>query len=147
MNKNRFEGDPKIIIDADGWDFDYRGGQPIMDHGLENVATLSLLVKPGWVGNIFLTEEQKIGSTFRDTAEGTITITKINDIRQIAEKDLKKNKVFGDVKTTVRNPESNKIEVENLITPKGKDLQKLLFTRNGQNWINQANNPAYRRVE
>ena len=67
------------------WTIQYIGGQTIMDQGLENVATISLLTKENWIGNIFLTEKQKIGSSVRRISEGAITLLKLNDIRQAAE--------------------------------------------------------------
>ena len=145
MNKNRFEGDPKIIVDQDGWDMQFKGGQPVMDRGLENVVTLSLLTKEGWVGNYFLTEKQKIKSKVRKLAAGAITISKLNDIRQEAEKDLDVD-VFGNVIAEVRNPVSSYVNLDILIQPPGSDIQKLTLQKNGQNWINQAGDPAYGRI-
>lgn len=146
MNKNRFEGDPKIIVTPDGWTVQYIGGQPVMDQGLENVATISLLTKEGWVGNIFLTEKQKIGSSVRRISAGSINILKLNDIRQAAEKSLDID-VFGNVEAEVLNPVSSYIKLNILIQPPGRDIEKLTLERNGQNWINQALNPAYRRLQ
>ncbi len=146
MNKNRFEGDPKIIVGPDGWTVQYIGGQPIMDQGLENVATISLLTKENWVGNIFLTEKQKIGSSVRRISAGSINILKLNDIRQAAEKSLD-IAVFGNVEAEVLNPVSSNIKLNILTQPPGRDIGKLTLERNGQNWINQALNPAYRRLK
>ncbi len=146
MNKNRFEGDPKIIVTPDGWTVQYIGGQPVMDQGLENVATISLLTKENWVGNIFLTEKQKIGSSVRRISAGAITLLKLNDIRQAAEKALD-IAVFGNVEAEVLNPVSSYIKLNILIQPPGRDIEKLTLERNGQNWINQALNPAYRRLK
>ncbi len=146
MNKNRFEGDPKIIVTPDGWTVQYIGGQPVMDQGLENVATISLLTKENWVGNIFLTEKQKIGSSVRRISAGSINILKLNDIRQAAEKALD-IAVFGNVEAEVLNPVSSYIKLNILIQPPGRDIEKLTLERNGQNWINQALNPAYRRLK
>ena len=146
MNKNRFEGDPKIIVGPDGWTIQYIGGQPVMDQGLENVATISLLTKENWVGNNFLTEKQKISSSLRRISAGSINILKLNDIRQAAEKSLDID-VFGNVEAEVLNPVSSYIKLNILIQPPGRDIEKLTLERNGQNWINQALNPAYRRLK
>ena len=145
MNKNRFEGDPKIIVTEDGWTLYYKGGQPVMDQGLENIVTISLLTKEGWIGNIFLTEKQKISSRLRKLASGPITISKLNDIRQESEKNLDVD-VFGNVISTVINPVSSYVKLNILIQPKGSDIQELTLQKNGQNWINQAGDPAYRRI-
>ena len=142
---NRYEGDPKIIITENGWTLQYKGGQPVMDQGLENLANIALLTKPGWCGNIFLPQDSKIGSDLRDTAAGAITISKLNDIRQSAEKALK-SKSFGSVTATVTNPNANYVKIVSLINPPGRDSQQIIIQQNGQNWINQADNPAYRMV-
>ena len=145
MNKNRFEGDPKIIVGPDGWTLQYKGGQPVMDQGFENVVTIQILTKEDWIGNIFLTEKQKIGSDVRRLSSGAITISKLNDIRQAAEKALDID-AFGDVTSEVTNPVSSNVNLDTLIKPPGSDIQKITLQRNGQTWINQAWNPAYRRI-
>lgn len=142
---SRFEGDPKITIGPDGWTLTFKGGQPEMDQGLENMATIALMTKEGWVGNIFLEPDEQIGSDLRKIASGSITINSLNDIRQSAEKALK-NPAFGKITPTVRNPISQNIFLETLIQPPGRDVEKLILTKNGQNWINQAIDPAFRRV-
>ncbi len=146
MNKNRFEGDPKIIVGPDGWEIQYKGGQPVMDQGLENVVTIQILTKENWIGNIFLNEKQKIGSNVRELSSGAITISKLNDIRQAAEKALDNIDAFGSVTPEVTNPVSNYIKLDTIIFPPGRDIEKITLQRNGQNWINQASNPAYRRI-
>lgn len=136
---NRFQGDPKIIITDDGMSLDFIAGQPVMDSGVENLALISLLTAPGWWGNdILLNPDEQIGSDFEEIAKGPITLSKLNDIKQSAESALN-NPAFGTVKTTVINPVSNQINIVNLIEPPGQDAQELILTRNGQNWINQAN--------
>jgi len=54
--------------------------------------------------------------------------------------------VFGNVEVEVINPESSKLEVTIRIEPPGQDVRTLILTRNGLNWIAQAQNPAYRRI-
>jgi len=144
MGDERYQGDPRIFLDENGSYFSYKGGQPVMDRGFENQVNIQLLTKPGWCGNVFLPPGKKIGSTFLDTAQGAITINKLNDIRQAAENALR-NQAFGKVKSTVTNPESSFLNIENVIEPPGQDIQKLILSKNWGNWIAQANDPAYRR--
>lgn len=136
---NRFQGDPKLILTDDGVTINFVAGNPVMDQGVENLALISLLTLPGWWGNdIFQNPDEQIGSDFEEIAKGPITLSKLNDIKQSAESALA-NPAFGNIETTVINPVSDQVHVINRIEPPGQDAQELLLTRNGQNWINQAN--------
>lgn len=136
---DRFSGDPKIYLTQDGAEMLFEGGQPVMDSGLENLAGISLFTAPGWWGNsLTLNEDEKIGSDFEETALGPITLQKLADIKQIGESALD-NQAFGDVDMTVINPVNWRIDVATVISPPGQDIGQLILTRNGQNWINQAN--------
>lgn len=142
---NSYEGDPRLVLTNNGVTLTIKGGQPVMDQGFENQAQIGLLSGKGWAGNIFLTPDQQIGSDFVEIAKGSITLAKLNDIKQAAEKDLA-SPAFGNVVSTVKNPESNFLRITSVISPPGKDQQELILLRNGTNWINQAINPAYRRL-
>ena len=143
---DRFSGDPKLILTEDGADLVFRGGQPIMDQGLENLAMISLFTQRGWVGNFLIDQiDEKVGADFEVTAKKPITLSTINDMRQSAE-DALKNPALGKVEAVVTNPNSNFLDVEILIHPPGEDSGKLVLTRNGSNWISQKLNPAYRRI-
>lgn len=143
---NQFEGDPKIVLTPDGATIPFTGGQPVMDGGLENMVNISLFTKPGWAGNtLFRKQDEQIGSEYEDIAKGSITLSSINNTRQAAEKALK-NPAFGDVAVDVVNVSGNRLDVKILIRPPGQDVQELILSRNGINWINQATNPANKRV-
>lgn len=144
MSLERYQGDPRIYLGPDGSFFSYKGGQPEMDRGFENQVNIQLLTRPGWCGNIFLEPESQIGSNFLDTSKGSVTIDKLNDIRQAAENALR-NQAFGKITAKVINPERNYIQVEIIIEPPGKDIQRLVLLRNWNNWIQQAIDPAYKR--
>ena len=144
MSNKRYQGDPRIYLGPNGSFFSYKGGQPEMDRGFENLVNIQLLTYPGWCGNIFLQPESKIGSNFLSTAKGTITIDKLNDIKQIAEKVLR-NQAFGKITTNVINPERNFLIIEIIIEPPGQDVRRLTLLRNWNNWIEQSEDPAYRR--
>lgn len=140
---DRFSGDPKIYLTPSGAEMVFTGGQPVMDSGLENLAGISLFTAPGWWGNsLTLVEDEQIGSDFEETALGAITLQKLADIKVSGENALA-NPAFGDVDMTVTNPVSWRIDANVLISPPGQDAGQLLLSRNGQNWVNQAQNPAY----
>lgn len=139
---DRFDGDPRLFLDAGGAFLDFQGGQPVMDPGIENLALISLHTKPGWWGNSLISEaDKRIGSDFEDTARGAITLSKLNDIRQAAERALD-DPAFGRVTTEVTNPVGWRVDVENTIEPPGQDIQTLTVSTFGVNWLEQARNPA-----
>ncbi len=143
---DRFQGVPKLILTADGSTIQYQGGQPVMDQGLENVAMISLFTAPGWWGNSLVqNQDQEIGSNFEAETKKPITLQMLTDVQTAAENALD-DPSFGKVNTTVLNPEYDRLEITNLIEPPGQDTQEIILTRNGQNWINQAVDPAYKRV-
>ena len=143
---NIFEGDPKISIDENGSRLTFKGGQPVMDQGLENLVFISLFTTPNWAGNVlFDNADQRIGSDFEETANQSITLQSINDLRQAAEQALN-NPAFGEVAVEITNPNGNQWRVLINIKPPGQDSQQLLLQRNGINWIAQNLNPAHRRV-
>ena len=142
---NSFQGDPALSIGNDGADLTFKGGQPIMDQGLENQAQISLFTAEGWPGNFLLPETQQIGSNFEEQARETITLTSLAELEKTAEAAMEAP-VFGPVRAQATNPESWRIDMKILITPPGREESVILLSRNGQNWINQAVNPAHERL-
>lgn len=147
MTFDRFSGDPKLILTEDGADMQFVGGQPLMDRGLENLAMISLFTQKGWAGNYLIdAKDEKAGSDFEVTAKKSITLTTLNDVRQMAESALK-NPAFGKTDISVVNPNSNFLQVHIVIHPPGSDLQTLILAKNGANWINQKLHPANERIK
>jgi phage gp46-like protein len=143
---NSFQGDPYIVIENNGATFHYIGGNPIMDQGLENQALISLFTKQGWPGNfLYDNEAERIGSDFEELSRGPITLSKLALIEKSAENALAAD-IFGTVTATATNPESWIVSVNILISPPGGREFELNLVSNGQNWINQAKNPAHKRV-
>lgn len=135
---NRFQGDPKIFLTANGSSLKFISGQTVMDAGLENLVNISLFTKDGWWGNSLTDKnDENIGSDFEKTSRGSITLSKLNDIKQSAERALK-NPAFGKITTEVLNPISYSLNIINRIEPPGNDIQELRVSRNGQNWQNQS---------
>ena len=141
---NRFDGDPRLYQGVDGSYLIFKGGQPVMDQGLENQAEIGLLTTPGWVGNFFLPVESQIGSEFINQATGTITITTLNNIRQEGEKAMAASNV-GEIISDVINPSSNQIKASFILRPSAGEQQKIELTGSGSTWIGQATDPAYRK--
>lgn len=143
---NIFEGDPKLTLDENGSAMIFKGGQPVMDRGLENLALISLFTRPGWAGNIFFADpNQQIGSDFEEAANQPITLQALNDMQDAAEKALN-NPAFGNVTVTIQNSNGYHIDIIIRIEPPGQDIVELLLSKNGLNWIAQANDPAHMRL-
>ena len=137
-----FSGDPRLFLSKNGSRFIFKGGQPVMDRGLENLALISLFTGRGWVGNTLFSDiDQQIGSDFEEAAKQPITLSMLNDVAQAAERALV-NPAFGDVVVTVENPNSSRLNVIILIQPPGQDSKVLILNRNGDNWIAQKLEPA-----
>jgi phage gp46-like protein len=147
---DRFQGDPKLFMSVDGSYMVFKGCQPIMDGGLENVVFISLFTKPGWSGNILFDDpNERIGSDFEEAANQPFTLESFTDMRNAANAALKwmvDSGLASTVDVTVRNPTGNILEVIILIQPPTDDVQALLLTKNGQNWIIQTVDPAYKRA-
>ena len=144
-----FQGDPKIIITENGSDLVYKGGQPVMDKGLENYVILSLFTNE-WFANAFINnpDEQYI-SRLEDIANRPVTITTFNNIRQEVERLLKPmidNKIASEIDVKVSNPRGKLLNIDIFIKRPGGDVGSLLLTKNGQNWIFQINDPAHGRI-
>jgi hypothetical protein len=143
---NIFSGDPYLTLGVDGSELHYKGGQPVMDQGIENQALIALFTSKGWAGNaLFEDINQQIGSDFIEAANQPITLQSLVDIEQAALRALE-SPLFGNITVTVTNPESSIIKVEITIEPPGQDSAIIILTRNGLNWQAQASNPAHERI-
>ena len=130
--KNHFEGDPKLYLAPNGADMRYEAGQPVMERGLENQIFISLFTKNGWCGNVFLPLENHVGSDFEETCAGSITLSKLADIENAAERALA-SRAFPLVDTRVKNPVSDQLKIEIILRSGGA----LSLIREGLLWRNQ----------
>ena len=137
---DRFQGDPALTLGNDGSTLTFRGGQPIMDQGLENQVQISLFTADGWPGNFLLGPDNQIGSDFEATAQAAFTVASLARVEQSAKSALAAP-IFGVIEALAVNPKSWRLDVGIIVGPPG-DRDTILLTRNGQNWINQATNPA-----
>lgn len=147
---DRYQGDPKIFITIDGAEMVVKGGQPIMDGGLENAANISLLTEEGWYGNYLIADpNQHIGARFLNAVKQAVTLSMLVDSTNamgLALQWMIDTSVASKVTPLVRNPEGRIIVAEVTIEPPGQDIQKLLLTNNGNNWIVQKIDPASGKV-
>jgi phage gp46-like protein len=145
-----YSGDPAIKISENGSTIVVKGGQPVMDEGLENIVNISLFTTPGWFGNIFASnDDEKIGSEFMAVASSSITKTSLLDTKNQAEQDLDwiiKNNIASKIEVDVTNPGSRNLQVQERIYKPSGELETLLQNRYGQNWISQLSDSAHGRI-
>ena len=141
-----YSGDPKITLGPDGADFVYIGGQPVMDQGVENLALLSLFTEDvdpvsgfTWPGNVFFSDEQKVGSGFVRQARQPQTLKQLAITADAGVKALE-NKAFGKITAAVTNPVSDYVEAKFVI-----GQGSLNVTGNQASWAAQIQSPAYLR--
>jgi len=141
-----YQGDPRLVLTENGSKIVFKGGQTVMDKGIENLALISLFTRQGWAGNTLFTDpNQKIGSDFIDASLEPITLTSLNNVRDAALKALD-SPLFGEVEIEVSNPTSYQLKVDITIKPPGEDPQSIILLKNGINWISQATDPAEERL-
>ena len=141
-----FQGDPLLIIKNSGATLVFKGGQPVMDVGLENQVSISLLTREGWPGNFLLEEANQIGSNFEKAAREPITLSSLAELEKVAKRAVSAP-VFGNIRATAVNPTSSRINLTVRVEPPGGTPAEILLTSNGQNWLNQASDPAHERVD
>ncbi len=133
-----FAGDPCITIDEDGANFEFIGGQPVMDQGFENHVNIAILTEPNWWGNdLEPVAARRMESEFLPVSRRPINRQMLIDLARVAEQAVQGDE-FKTVTSEATNPVSQNVNVTTLYTPPNREEQKLLLTRSGQNWINQA---------
>ncbi len=140
-----YQGDPALSLTNNGAELTFKGGQPVMDQGLENQVQISLFTAVGWPGNFLLPENGQIGSNFETQARGPITLSSLAELEKTAIAALE-DSIFGNIEAQAINPDSDRVTMEIKIEPPGRDNDTILLVRNGQNWINQAVNPVSERL-
>ena len=139
-----------MTLDEEGANLTFKGGQPVMDRGLENAALISLHTRPGWAGNILQRKpEEQIGSQFEKALEQPITLTSFIGVRNAALQALQwmiDIRTASTVDARVSNPSGRQVDTAVLIKPPSQDPIILLQTKNGINWISQKIDPANLRV-
>lgn len=149
MTFDRTQGDPKITITDDGADLVFKGGQPVMDSGLENAVLISLFSGATWFGNTYFDKAAPIKSRFYPLSLKSITASRLAELEQAAKADLAPlvaQGVMADPEIKVSNPTGERLKVEIRINPPGSDALTILLSRYGANWAVQSSNPANERV-
>lgn len=145
--QDRYQGDPKMILTANGSNLVSRGGQPVMDQGLENAIFISLFTALGWYGNfLFKKPAEKIGSRYEESNAQSITVSSLNENRMAAEAALKwmaEAKIFKTVNVRVTNPTANAKKIFILVSP---PVTVMEISKNGVNWQMQYLDPAHLRI-
>ena len=144
-----YQGDPALFLDENGSELIFKGGQPILDQGLENAAKISLFTE-GWFGNVLFDEEsQRVGSNFESENRKPITATNLQSREQSAIDALQwliDDGIASNVEVEASNENGVKVDYIIRIFPVGRDVQELRVSENGLNWIAQFFNPAHGRV-
>lgn len=155
MAINLFQGDPKLILGPNGSTLRYKGGQPVMDQGIENAMMIPLFTKrkgkssnqKGWWMNLLWSNPiNHSGSDYVDTnINQPITLNGLANREKAAGKALT-NPVFGKVTSEVTNPEANRTNNEITVGSPGKDVTFLAVSENAENWRAQALAPANENI-
>ena len=136
------QGDPKMFITGDGMDIRFEGGIPVMDDGLENIVTISLGTKSGFALNkIASNGAEAVGSSFIAESLKSVTVDQIRILEDAAEKSLAwavKDGLIQEARATVVAGERG-YELRIVITPPTGENRILVYTKNGENWVNQKN--------
>lgn len=134
------QGDPRLILGADGSRLQFNGGQPVLDRGLENLVLISLFTGPDWCGNSLLADP--VGSDFEQVCNQPITRSSINQIRNSAERALA-DSLFGPITVDVSNPTGYRLDINILIERSNTSIR---LTRDGGAWYYQTTDPSYRKI-
>ena len=147
----RFQGDPRIVIDEDGAELEFQAGQPVMDRGIENSVLLSLFTSSDWIGNTLVDKPtQRFGGKFLASVDQPITATALTDIRNAILSDLNwmiETGLAEEIDVSVRNPQANKLKILVVVKPPKSDLEVFLLTNNGLLWVSQTVDPANERLQ
>lgn len=142
----QYQGDVKVFITENGAEIKFIGGQTVMDQGLENEVLLSLFTRR-WVGNALIKDpNKKLESDFEETISQSITAQMLIDSEKSAEAALASMVETGkasQINVEIFNPSSNVLIVEIEIIAPGGDVNELILTKHGANWIAQLNDPAH----
>ena len=146
----QYEGEPRLIMTPDGVTIEFKGGQPVMDTGLENAALISLFTDKGWWGNAVLSPEEQIGkSDFEKVASGTISIsmlTRTANEAKLALKWMVSLKIVQAVDAIAWNRDGLGIDVVIVITGLDGSKDALKVSKYGANWLSQVIDPAQARL-
>jgi len=149
MAYDRTQGDPKIAMLDDGADLVFRGGQPVMDSGLENAVLISLFSGAEWFGNAFAQPSARIESRFYPLTLKAITLSRLAELERAVKADLSSlvaQGIIAEPAVRASNPSGERLVVEIKVSPPGAETETILLSRYGANWSVQTTHPANTRV-
>jgi phage gp46-like protein len=149
MAYDRTQGDPKISMTNDGADLVFKGGQPVMDSGLENAVLISLFSGAEWFGNAFAQPSARIESRFYPLTLKAITLSRLAELERAVKADLSSlvsQGIIAEPAVRASNPSGERLVIEITISPPGAKTETILLSRYGANWSVQTTHPASTRV-
>lgn len=136
-----FDGDPLIILDADGADMIFTGGQPAMDTGFLNHTNFAVLTEADhWSDDLEPVAARRYKGLTLEAARKPITRQSLIDDERAAEADVTGDE-FGNVRAEASNPKSDELFIEIFYQPPTGDEKLLRLERTGQNWLSQIRDP------
>ena len=146
----QYDGEPRLIMGNNGTTIEVRGGQPVMDSGIENAVMIALFTRPGWFGNYFLDPEYRIGDcNFSDASEGAITASSFAHAEKEAKRGLKwmvDDRLASSIDASVSNPNSMRIDAEITINRPSGTVEQIGLQKYGGSWVRQCDDPANERL-
>lgn len=134
-----FDGDKLVLIGPDGADYQYQGGQPLMDQGFHNHVNFALLTEPGWYGNeIEPVLERRISSKYIGETKKPVTRQALIDMDRAAELDVS-GPQFGTVTAETTNPVGQQLKTELFFTAPANTREKLVLLKSGATWLSILN--------
>lgn len=145
-----FDGEPRLIMTANGTTIEVRGGQPVMDAGIESAVLVSLFTLPGWFGNYFLDKDFHVGeSTFETLISGVLTASNFAQAEKEAKRALAwmvDDRIASSIDVDVSNPSGIRVDVEITINRPDETEEKLMLRKYGGVWLRQGEDPASSRL-
>jgi len=147
-----WDGEPRMCMVDGGVDWEVRGGQPVMDAGIENWALISLFTEsdPYWWGNYVLDGEYRLGdSNFVAILKDSITRTGLIDADKEVRRALelmKEKRIASEIKAELAINEQGGLDLVVQVYGPVSTLLNLLIQKHGLNWVMQATDPANERL-
>jgi phage gp46-like protein len=136
-------GDPKMVLTPDGMTLEFVDGLPVIDSGIGNIATISLGTEEGYALNaVARNSAESIGSSFIEESRKPITLNQIKVLEDAAEKAFQwaiEGGLIASVSASIEYVKSTGYWLEIIITPPTDEKHILLYSRNGENWVEQKN--------
>lgn len=147
-----FDGEPRLIMTGDGVDWEIRGGQPVMDAGLENWVFYVLFTRSGWWGNNVINGQYRHGEDceFDDVTEQPLSRSMLIDSENEARRGLKQLVDKGVASEIVAEitPRQAGIGIDFTIEVHSPDADAsvILLQKYGLNWQRQIDDPSSERL-